>query len=304
MRKRSSWVGIVVSLALVVVMTVGTISARGASYTYGYYNIYYNNSDQLSWAKSLASYLNEAWRAAYSVIGNKSLKGQINLYFYSSNDGRYGYMYGGTQNMYLNRYYFSNYAKWGSTVAHETSHILFYNYLGATTWNSSSTMNYYRTFLTEALARYTGDVAYYYGANGSGRYSSAYVTSQLKYWSSKISSTYVMSWYGSGYYYKNGSGNYLNTAIWMHDAIGYFLTGGATSSTSSKVANLMYYLSSYGSYLRSTTLSTAQTYFEYSFYRATGYYANAGWIYGNDFNCPVWRDTRYLYGQFYYKYYL
>lgn len=298
MRKRSRWVGLVVSLALVVVMTVGTISAQASIYRIGKFDIYYYNTTEYGWARSLASYVGEAWRAAYTVIGNQTLNGQMQVRFYSTKNNVLGYMYSGTQNIYLNRYNFSTYAKWGGTLAHETSHVLFFNYTKAVYWTASY-MNHYRTFITETLARYTGDVAYAYGS----RWSAATVKYNLKYYNKLVYGTNVMSWYGMGYYYTYGSGNYLNTAIFGQAAAGYYLTGGLTKTTSSRVASLMYYMrvySSYaGSYLRSSNYSTAQTYFENAFKYAFGYYANAGLIYDK-----TGKNTNYLFGKFYYLWYV
>lgn len=298
MRKRSSWVGLVVSLALVVVMTVGTITAQAYIYRVGKFDIYFTSytSSDYGWAKSLASYVPEAWRAAYTVIGNQTLNGQMQVRFYSTKNNVLGYMYSGTQNIYLNRYNFSSYAKWGGTLAHETSHVLFFNYTKATTWNSG--LAHYRTFITETLARYTGDVAYAYGS----RWSAATVKANLKYYNQKAFGSNKCNWYSMGYYYTYGSGNSLNTAIWGQAAAGYYLTGGLIRSTSSRVANLMYYMKVYssyaGSYLRSSNYSTAQAYFENAFKYAYGYYANAGLIYGGITN------TNYLMGKFYYQWYV
>jgi hypothetical protein len=297
MRKGSRWLGLVVSLALVVVMTVGAITTQASIYRVGKFDIYYYNNTDYGWARSLGSYVSEAWRAAYTVIGNQTLNGQMQVRFYSTNNNILGYMYSGTQNIYLNRYKFSSYANWGGTLAHETSHVLFYNYTKAVYWTASY-MNNYRTFITETLARYTGDVAYAYG----DKLSAATTKYYLKYFNKLAFGSGKLNWYSMGYYYTYGSGNSLLAAIYGQMATGYYLTGGLTNSTSSRVANLMYYMKVYssyaGSYLRSSNYSTAQAYFEGAFKYAYGYYANAGLIYGGITN------TNYLMGKFYYQWYV
>lgn len=287
MPKRTRRKGLFVVTAFVTMLVTAVFFAQAAIYTSNYYNVNYNNSSELLWAKSLATYLPEAYRAAQTTIGYDSRKGQMNIYFYNKADGAAGYMYGGLQNIYLNRYYFKDYANWGGVVAHETAHVLFYNYTNAHLWNSN--MLYYTTFLTESLSWYAGSVAYKYGT----QYSEATVKANLQYYSAQTGT--VQSWYGSGYYYRNNGGLKTTQAIWQLMAIGYYLTGGQTTSSSTQVQKLLYSLKSSQSKLRNyyTSVNT----FENAFKTAYGYYANAGWKYGNYY------DTNYLFGKFYYRYY-
>jgi hypothetical protein len=287
MKLKTGWKK-VVAVALIVCFTAAPMSSYAAIYRTTYFNIIYDNATEYGWARSLATYLNEAFRAARTVVGYDSRKGAITIDFYNKKDGYGGYIYGGQQTIYLNRYYFSTYAKWGATVAHETAHILFYNYTNAHYWGSS--LLHYRTFLTEALSWYTGDVVYRYGS----RYSESTVKANLKYYTNQTG--YYMSWYGAGYYYRNGSGASLVQSIWMMDAIGYFLTGGLTSSSSSKVRSLLTSLRNQASSLQGGSASA----FESAFKTAYGYYANSAWQYTgtSDF-----KNTSYLYGQWWKRFY-
>lgn len=287
MTTRGKKKGVFVVTTLVTIVVSAVFFAHSAIYTSNYYNLNYNNSTELSWAKSLATYLPEAYRAAQTVIGYDSRMGQMNIYFYNKADGAAGYMYGGLQNIYLNRYYFSDYAKWGSVVAHESAHILFYNYTNANRWNSN--MLYYTTFLTESLSWYAGSVVYKYGT----KYSEATVKANLQYYANQTGT--VQSWYGSGYYYRNNGGLKTTQAIWQLMAIGYYLTGGQTTTSSSQVQKLLYSLRASESSLRNSYTSVKA--FENSFKTAYGYYANAGWTYGSYY------DTNYLFGKFYYRFY-
>jgi len=292
------------ALIAVAVVTAPPI-AQGSIYSTSYYNIYYYNSTQYSWAKSLSAYLSRSFWAAKTTIGYDARIGKMNIYFYSKVDGTLGYMYGGYQNIYLNRNYFSSYNKWGSVTAHETAHVLFYNYTGAVRWNSSSNMIYYRTFLTESLSWYAGDYVYNYSSYTS---SSAYsqIRANLKYYFARTRS--VIYWYGSGYYYKVGTSNsYLASQnIWQLKAIGWYLTGGRLTSSSPYVQKLLYAMRVYSSYpgyyLRSASYDTARSYFESSFKYAYGRYANAGWIYTGSSN-GAYKNTAYLFGSFYYNFY-
>lgn len=303
MRKRTlkTWVFVFLAAALVAFAAVPI--AQSAIYSTTYYNIYYYNTTQYNWAKALGAYLNRAFWAAKTTIGYDARVGKMNIYFYSKADGSLGYMYGGQQNIYLNRYYFTTYDKWGSVTAHESAHVLFYNYTKANYWNSN--LIYYRTFLTEALSWYAGDYVYNYSKYTS---SSAYsqIRSNLKYYYGLTKTT--ISWYGSGYYYKVGTSNSNLSAqnIWQLRAIGYYLTGGRLTTSSPYVQQLLYAMKVYssyaGSYLRSATYSTARSYFEYSFKYAYGRYANAGWIYTGSSN-GAYKNTAYLYGSFWYSFY-
>lgn len=263
------------------------LAVHAAVYSTTYYNLNYQDSTQLSWASSLSYYLNDAFSAAKTVIGYDSRVGPMNIYFYNKQDGAAGYMYGGLQNIYLNRYYFSSYASWGSVVAHETAHVLFYNYTGAAYWNSN--MLYYTTFLTEALSWYTGNVVYKYGT----QYSESVVKANLKYYASRTGT--VQSWYGSGYYYRNDGGLKTSQAIWELMAIGYYLTGGQKTSSSANVQKLLYSLRTNLSGLKNAATSVGT--FENAFKYGYGKYANSGWTLGN------YKDTKYLFGDFYARFY-
>jgi len=158
-------------------------------------------------------------------------------------------------------------------------------------------MPFYRDFITESLALYAANVVYRYGLG----YSSSYIKSELK--SQAALSRYTISFYNTGYYYRYGG--YFNQTWWQLHAQGYYFAGGYTSSYYSKLTKLIdlfrFYSQSSGSYrLLSTNFYTAQAYFEKCFYLAYGKYANAGWIYAST---SGYKNTRYLYGDFWYKWY-
>jgi hypothetical protein len=293
----------VAALAVVAVIGLaGAVTADAAYYQAGIYRFIYStyNDTNYKLAKSIAFYTGEARRAALvSVAGRAGYSGYIDVEFYYQKSNTLGYTYGGTK-LYLNRYWNYTGAKWGSVLAHETSHIYFFQYTGARTWTAysgSARMLYYSDFITESLAFYAGDVIYRYG----DKYSISTVKAQLKYQYNK--NRYTVSFYGTGYYYRNG-GTYFNQAWWQLHAQGYYFANGAITSYYSRLSNLMYYFRYYsqwsGYYLRSSNFSTAQSYFEYAFYQAYGKRANAGWIYTGT---SGYKNTSYLYGVFWYTWY-
>jgi len=296
-------------LIAVAVITAPPI-AQGSYYSTTYYNIYYYDSTQQAWAKNIVAYLSRAFGAAKTTMGYDARKGKINIYFYKLKDGNDSYMYRGKQDIHLNLYYIGlnhfTSEKVGSLVAHETAHILFFNYTGADKWNSSYQISWYRTFLTEALSWYAG----YYVYN-SGKYtsSSAYseIRAKLKYYYGITKTT--ISWWNSGYIYEAGTniGSLKSQNQWQLRAIGWYLTGGKLTSSSSNVQRLLYqmkaYSSSSGYYLRSSSWATAQNYFESCFKYAYGRYANAGWIYCASTWHGEYKNTKYLYGSFWYSFY-
>jgi len=284
---------VLLSVAVILMMVP---VAHSATYSTAYYNINYNNSTQHKWARGLAPYLSRAFWAAKTTIGYDARLGKMNIYFSSARYGL-GWMYAGYQNIYLSTPYFTSYNMWGSVVAHESTHVLYYNYTKAHLWNQY--IRYYDAFLTESLAWYAGNYVYNYN-----RYtrSSAYseIRANLKYYAQRTGA--VMSWYHSGYYYVNGSSDsYLGQAIWQLSAIGWYLTNGQLTSSNSNLKSTLYRMrqfSSYaGYYLRSANYSTAQAYFEYAFRLGYGRYANAGWIYTGSTN-GAYKSTTYLYGTF------
>lgn len=286
-------------LSLVVILMVVPV-AHSATYSTTYYTIYYNNSTQYQWAKGLAPYLSRSFWAAKTTIGYDARLGKMNIYFSKDRYGL-GWMYGGYQSIYLSIPYFTSYNMWGSVVAHETAHVLYYNYTKAHLWNQS--LGYYDAFLTESLAWYAGDYVYNYNKYTT---SSAYsrIRANLKYYADRTGR--VMSWYQSGYYYVNGSGDNLGQAAYQLSAIGWYLTGGRLTSSSPYLKNTLSRLRQFGSYagyyLRSANSSTARTYFEYAFKLSYGRYANTAWQYTGSSN-GAYRSTSYLYGTFWNYFY-
>jgi hypothetical protein len=282
---------------------VGVLSADAAGYYYygsTIYRYYWTTTAQYNLAKAIAPYGYAANRAALVSMGGRNVTTSaywLTIKFYYQVSNTLGYMNWGGHDINLNTYYTFSGAKWGGVLAHETSHILFFDYTKALNWNRS--LLPYIDFLTESMAFYAGDMVYTYG----NRYSASYVKTQLK--SYAASNKFTVSFYGTGYYYRNG-GQYFNQSWWQLHAQGYYFANGNTTAYYSRLSNLMYYLRYYaqwsGYYLRSSSFSTAQSYFEYSFYQAYGKRANAGWIYTGSTN-GAYKNTAFLYGDFWYKWY-
>jgi len=273
-----------------------------------YYNVSYTNSPYSSYISKFSYYLNESFRSAYRVLGNRGYLGKITIYFYyegPASNGTYTVANApiGQQTINLNTYAISKMlgSAIGATIAHETSHILFCNYVNGKYWHNTSTnMWYYYYMFTESLARYTGDQSYLYGK----RYSTSTIKTNLKYYASKTK--LIISWYGVGNYYYNlktiTDSNLVQQVLWQFQAMGYYFTNGYWNMGYGPLVTTLYYMRAYSStsglYLRSSTYTTCRTYFEYSFYKGYGYRANAGWIYG------TYNNTSYLYGRWYYLWYV
>jgi hypothetical protein len=286
---------------LVVAVCLGlaaTVSVNAAGYyTYGIYRYYWTTTAQYNLARAIAPYGYEAKRAALVSMGGRNVyTGYVDVAFYSQNSNTLGYTYGGTK-LWLNMYHNKTGGFWGSVLAHETSHIYFFQYTNANYWNSS--MRSYIDFITESMAFYAGDMVYAYG----NRYSASTVKANLKYYASYTKS--VVSFYGTGYYYRYGGTNF-NQSWWQLHAQGYYFANGYTSSYYSRLSNLMYYFRNFsqnsGYYLRSSTFNTARYYFENCFYLAYGKRANADWSLTGSAN-GAYKNTAFLYGDFWYKWY-
>ncbi len=297
------------------VVTVGTATAiQYTSYSTTYYNIWYTKGDttSLGYAQGIAPYLDKAYNSALSVIGydyrSPAQQGKLNIQFYSASDGAYGYMVPGqggyNSTVFLNTLYmsaFPSYAAWGGTIAHETAHIMFYNYTKAYNWSSS--LWYYTTFLTEALSHYAADCVYGWADKTTpATYSAAYIKAQVKYYAAKLGTTY--SWYDVGYYYSNATTqDQLDFAKWNLRAIGSFLAEDIRSGSSSKLLNLLTTLRNDQSLLswspNSKTLAVSK--FEAAFKTAYGKYANSAWQYTGSKTAAT--DTSYLYADFYKRFY-
>lgn len=266
------------------------------------YRFFYDYQSQFTYITRVAPYLNESVWSAYRVLGNRGWAGRIDIHLYSKNDGWGGYANLGSNALWLNTYSWSSYttgASIGSTIAHETSHILFGHHVKGSLWaNKTKDMWYYYSFLTESLAYYTGSVAYAYGP----KYSAATIKSYLK---ARAGQTHqIISWWGTGKIYNNRnsySSTLFNQAWWQFHAQGWFLTGNnklGNPQLGKLLDTLRTYASYSGYYLQSASFTTARAYFEYSFKVSYGYYANAAWTYGN------YSNTGYLYGKFYYQWYI
>jgi hypothetical protein len=274
----------------------GALNADSAYYTAGQYRFNYTTQSQLNLAKEIGKYASYCKAAALlSVGGRQGYTGLIDVnMFYSTGNWAGQYTWGSTK-IDLNVKYSYKYttgAKWGSVLAHETSHLFFYKYIGADTWNSNTNILYYRTFLTESLAWYAGEVAYAYGP----RYSAATIKANLKYYTKQALGSNFLTFYGTGYYYRNGG--YSNVVQWQLRAQGYFFVhqqGGYVKLT--RLMDTLKIYSMYSDkYIRSSTYTTSRSYFEKAFQVAFGKLANAGGIY--DSTC---KKTTYLMGVFWYN---
>jgi len=186
-----------------------------------YYDIYYGQWESV--AQGLSAYLDAAFTTARDVLGyDNSGYGKITITFYSDpSSSTSGYMYWGENGIYLNLLYGSSITdsylqSYGSTVAHETAHVLFFHETNLderyayTTVGGSCT-----TWVTEALSYYVSDVVYPYG----DQYSASTLGSLLYYYS--WNGQWRSSWYASGRDYKYGTADSLDLV--QLESIGQFL---------------------------------------------------------------------------------
>ncbi len=281
------------------------------NYSTQHYNVWYDQGEAngLSYAKGIEPYLGKAYNAALSVIGTDyrrpSQQGKLNIKFYDSDDGAYGYMSPSDSwratTVFLNTNYLKDqhYGAWANTVAHETAHILFFNYTNAAKWNPS--LWNHTTFLTEALSWYAADCVFGWAdRRTSDTLSATYIRSQIKFYAGDLNRK--ISWAECGNIYNNPkSQSDLVFSVWNLRAIGSFLTDDSRTSGSSKLTTLLWYLklneanlSGFGRLSDERALST----FEEAFKTAYGKSANSSWQLGTPESLT---NSRYLYED-YYKY--
>jgi hypothetical protein len=297
----------------VTTLTMALASTKYDLYSTQYYNIWYNTADTagIEYAKGLEPYLGKAYNAALSVIGTDyrypSQQGKLNIRLYQSDDSSYGYMSpsrdssGTYVNLNTNYLKEQPYAAWGSTVAHETAHIMFFNYTKADRWNSS--LYNHMTFLTEALSWFAGDCVYGWADHKTpGAFSESYIKAQVKHYSALYGKEF--SWYDTGKVYANSSSDRdLQLAIWNLRAIGTFLTDDNRTATSSNLKTLLTTLRSSENQLSGSGVTSKQAIsaFEEAFKTAYGKYANSDWkLTGKE---TATGDISYLYGDFYKRFY-
>lgn len=214
-------------------------------------------------AEALAPYLEAAFTTPQALLGYANQgHGKIEVIFYSDPGGdTLGYMYPGENTLYLNLYggqstsarYLGDY---GSTVAHETTHILYYHKTGlAERYDLDSQAMQSDIWVAEGMAFYVGDVAYPQGP----RESKASLGAQLARYSGNGSRR--VSWYDSGLRYENGSASGLDYA--QLDALGLFL---ATYGDGRGYALLTDYLSRSGDH---------EAALRYAFGKPSGQYGTA-----------------------------
>lgn len=273
-----------------------------------YFDITYKSATEKKAADALALYVGAAYSAAKSVIGydNKlwtqsgstlyqsSQITKINVSFYNNPSDGFSAWASGSSSITFNLAAYPTFdgKKMGSTLAHETTHILFNTNARTAYWNRSTNMGYYQDFIHEALAYYAGNVAYQYGG-----YTQSYIKQQLQSYTKQTygSTTTFMSWWGAGKVYREASSGQRGfdktfwTAWWTFNAAGYFLAYGKSSKTKSLVDA---FRNSSG--LRSSDYNTARGAYEQAFKTAYGKFANAGLIYD-----ATGKSTSYLMGDYY-----
>jgi hypothetical protein len=298
-----------VALSLLLVF-VSVCAAAQQTLSTTYYRLYYDQQYS-NVAYNLAKYLNAAYTAAAQVLGSSGLpsnffqNNKINVYTYSDTEsGTLGYMYPGETNLYLNIYNGTGdlskatLGGYGTVVAHETSHILFYQILGPKAYGQMSKYeNFNLTYLTESLAFYTGDSVYQYGSYLNGEWAPKYGYSDIK---AHLKAAYSRNknkfetFYGSGLNYVYGQ-----TAVtwWQLHGIGEYL--GSTGQVPKLMDNLSYYLNnprnrttySYNG----TTVDLKSQFTEYAYYKTFGVIADQSGVAWKAFNAaPDTIFKRYL----------
>lgn len=138
-----------------------------------YFNIHYGSWQGV--ADAMTPYLNAAYTSSRDVLGYTNPGyGKIDVYFYSDpKSATAGYTYPGENAIHINLLYGnatndSYLRSYGSTMAHETGHVLFFHETkeqNRYAWGSTGAAAY--TWITESLSYYIGDVVYPYGSQYS-----------------------------------------------------------------------------------------------------------------------------------------
>jgi hypothetical protein len=285
------------------------LSAEAATYyqpryIYGayHYRYYVKSVFEQTLAKYVDKYTQEARRAALvSVAQRNSYNGWINVCFYKDARSRYkGYMKEKDTTVYLNLAYSQSVQLWGGIIAHETSHIFFYQYTKAYLW---SQLKFYKNFVGESLAYYAGEMVYKYGP----KYSFSVVKAHAEYYRLRNGrGGGAPTFWETGNIYVMGTSNVnvYNQVVWQLAGQGYYFATDSLNESSNGLSKLLYnfrYYSSYpGKWLLSTDASKALGQFEYAFYFAYDHrFANSMGKMGSGL-----LDTDYLLGDFLKKFYL
>jgi hypothetical protein len=230
------WRGLALIVLLLLAPSWGGTAQANVQAT-AYYNLDYGPWEGV--AKALTPYLDAAFTTPQGVLGyDNQGRGRIDVIFYRDpNSPTLGYMQAGQNALHLNilgdqstaASYLSHY---GSVVAHETAHILYYNKTGLQArYNLNSGAMKSDSWVTEAIAYYVGEVAYARGP----RQSRSSIGAQLAYYSGQGAQR--VSWYDSGSRYRDGNPSSLD--IVQIEAIGLFL---ATYGDGSGMSRLTDYL--------------------------------------------------------------
>ncbi|MBI4798774.1 MAG: hypothetical protein HY794_08590 [Desulfarculus sp.] len=226
-----------VLLSILMVLAVKAALAADPVKTTDYFNIHYGSWQGV--AEAITPYLNAAFTTPRDVLGyDNGGYGKIEVYFYSdSKSGTAGYTYPGENAIHINLIYGdstkdSYLRDYGSTVAHETGHVLFFhetklqNRYG---WGSSGAAAY--TWISESLSYYIGDVVYPHGP----QYSKAQLGSMVNSYSSNGSKR--SSWLTSGNNYMQGSASSLDL-VQLKTIGKYLADSGGWGAIQSTLRNL------------------------------------------------------------------
>lgn len=225
-------------LPLWVALLLWPVLAQAGTMSTAYYTLDYGRWSGV--ANALLPYLDAAFTTPAGILGyNNQGHGKIDIFFYSDRGSdTLGYMYPGDNALYLNLYggnstgsgFLSDY---GDTVAHETTHILYYNKTGlADRYDLTSAAMQSDIWVSESIAFYVGDVAY---PRGPQENKSSIGAQLFSYSNGGAKRT---TWYDTGQSYDNGSASNLDFT--QLDAIGLFL---ASYGDGRGIARLTDYLS-------------------------------------------------------------
>lgn len=274
-----------------------------------YYTIFYSgDAKNKAIAEGLLKYAGDAYDAARSVIGADNKRWRIGSQGYmqqdskiqpilvwlkgTMKDGEYGYTPQDSNEIYINLSKHMSYGKYdykamASTLAHETTHVLFSTNAFTSYWNKDLSNSGFKSIITEALAYYTEEVVYKWGPKYTKNLYKKEVQKRTKALYGDLNT--MQTWWGAGNAYKfGGSAKEVDLAGWTISATGYFLAYGKSTQVAALIKAFRDSVD-----IGSSNFDTARKAWEQAFYDAYGKKANAQARYGNS----GW-DTRYLLGDY------
>jgi hypothetical protein len=228
---------LVVLLSLLVGLLLSPAWAADSVKSTDYFNIHYGSWQGV--AESVSPYLDAAFTTSRDVLGyDNAGYGKIDVYFYSDpKSGTAGYTYAGENTIHINLLYGDStkdsYLRgYGSTIAHETGHVLFFHETKVQNryaWGTNGAAAY--TWITEALSYYIGDVVYPHGS----QYSKAQLGSMVNTYSRNGSQR--NTWLNSGGNYMQGVSSSLDLV--QLKTIGQYLeSAGGWGAIQAALSNL------------------------------------------------------------------